>query len=100
MHFLSRVETTTGVSYIFKIGLLQYFVWQFCFKIFIYTKNRSYKFQNARAGFVFNKHFKIKDALELKWLTIEERNFSIDIFVKTLHEEEFSKHDYKKSKPT
>ena len=51
------------------------------------------KFKNVTAGFVFIIYSKIMDVLELKWLMIEERTFNnIDIFVKTLHEEQFPKH--------
>ena len=38
-----------------------------------YMKNRLQKVQNTTAGFVLNKYTKMKDVLELKLLTTEER---------------------------
>ena len=57
-------------------------------------KNLLQKFQNETASFVLNKYTKIKNVLEFKSLTIEERiEFSTLIFsLKTLQDWQFLKH--------
>ena len=54
-------------------------------------KNRLQKVQNTTAGFVLNKYTKMKDVLELKLLTTEERiKFSTLIFsLKGLLDQQF-----------